>query len=284
METIVDLHAHGPEKFGYRIGSKVLEGAFPEILLRRSFNKADSTLVGLTQFGDIEYGQARLILENLKLTANRKCYSVRDHDYFISITDGDKNANFILGQEHQTNKGHVLIVGAGRPIKHFELEDVLKEARDLDSFVIADHPLFEMGLPGKIFNKINNNSTRMSLLEEDIYEFRDFFDAIETGNIYCNEKTRKKIRKLSKNLNIPLISSTDSHKDNVFHSFTTFGGLDFSNPDLLKQTLRNRLKYAKLKEGRPSSREALRHGIGALMHTFFYSRLRSDRIETTIKI
>ena len=81
-----------------------------------------------------------------------------------------KNLVIVKGQEVPTKEGHVLVFGLGYDVhlkNYRHLEDTLKEARDNNRIVIADHPFYR----GGIGNYLENH--------QDLLQH---FDAIEVHN------------------------------------------------------------------------------------------------------
>jgi len=207
----------------------------------RCFRENQNTLVGMINFNDNRY--EGLVNTRKRFPKNYQIYD--DHKkVFIGINNSDL-WNFVLrGQEIPTEKGHLLIIGGEENIRSKKFKDVLKEAKDVGALRIVDHPLAEYGLVGRIFNKFANNNEggRYSLGEENLRKFKNEFDAIEVTNSNVSHLINK-TGKIASELNLPGIFTSDSHTLNkMFSSYMIFSKLDFTNPESLKESLKEKIK------------------------------------------
>jgi hypothetical protein len=240
MITKADLHTHGADYF---YGCKWFSGkpygdqTIPKTILDRCFRTADCSLVGIINFDD---SRANAIFESIKQLYDSE---TNHKDGLLSVYQNGKQAHFVIGQEISTDKGHVLIVGTDRCIKNRNLEDALKEAKELDALIIADH----VGFPG------------YSLGEKEIIKHRTYFDAIEiwNGNVPFLHKEQET---LASKCGLPGIASSDSHTANgVLTSYTEFNDLDFSNIQDLRQSLRKGLQGVNSYHKGKAVLEGIRH-------------------------
>ena len=240
MLTKADLHTHGADYFygcKWFTGRPYGDQTIPKKILERCFGTADCSLVGIINFDDL---RAHAIFESIKRLGDSE---TNHKDGLLSVYQNGKQAHFVIGQEIPTDKGHVLVVGTDKCIKNRKLEDTLKEARELDALIIADH----VGFPG------------YSLGEKEMIKYRIYFDAIEiwNGNVPFLHNTQEE---LSEKYGIPGIASSDSHTaKGALTSYTEFTHLDFSNIRDLRQSLRKGLQNVNAYHKEEEFIEGIRH-------------------------
>jgi len=162
-----------------------------------------------------------------------------DNAFYVS----GKNIYVVKGQEVFTQGGHILILGLnyGKNLKDYKtLEDSLKEARDYNGIIIADHPWFIDG----IFKKGNFKSKVISQLDGVEVHNGEAWIPIP-GN--SNKKAQEYYNDLIKeHLNIGAISASDGHSvREIGSSYSVLEQPDFSSPEKLIETLRKSIREHK---------------------------------------
>jgi len=151
-KVFADLHNH------LKTGSYMPEGIFnrtAEIVRRRL---GEGGIIGLVNFEDRRYEDFS------ELSGYERV------DFGNALYVPEKDVMIVRGQEVPTKHGHLLVLGLkkGKNLKGGRsLEDSLKEARDENGIIIADHPFYKEGIGHSIDN----------LPEDNV-----FFDAIEVHN------------------------------------------------------------------------------------------------------
>ncbi len=225
-----DLHTHGwcgqEEGFGQIVMTLFGERGKRNLqtLAGRGFREKQDTLIGFVNFDDTRY--QKIVNTRHDLPKNYDLYD--EHvKRFVGVYNKEKELwNFILrGQEIPTDKGHLLILGNDKEIERRTIEDVLKEADDINALIVGDHIL---GLKG--------------LGENNVREYRQKLNMIEYGNSNYPWDLQE-ARKLGEGLSIPGLYNSDSHDLNrMFSSHMIFPELDFSNWENLREEIVNSVK------------------------------------------
>jgi len=226
LENIkTDLHTHGwtGQESGFgQFALKILGERGKrnlQTIAEKGFEQKQNTLIGFVNFDDTRY--QKIVNTKGELPKGHNLYD--DHvQRFVGVYDKGKNLwSFVLrGQEISTNKRHVLILGNNKEIARRTIEDVLKEAKDMNALIVGDHIL---GLKG--------------MGEDNIRDYKDEIDLIE----YCNSNfpgQTEQAKKIGEKFCIPGLYNSDSHDLNrMFSSYMVFPELDFSNWGKLKQSI-----------------------------------------------
>ncbi len=240
-EYAVDLHTHVTDAYDFvlrGLGRDYVDrDSLAKKVLDKCFATSKRTVAGIINFDD---NRAEDLCKRIRDDASlsKGGYTVYN-PAFLSVYRtveglGDLEAHFVCGQEVPTDKGHLLVLAADKPIKHRKLGDALKESRDNGGIILGDHELAEapFGL-----------DVRISLMEEDIDEFRDYFDGVGiwTGNY--GHKLCVEQRKLAMAYKLPGFVSSDSHSvRDMFSSYMKWNGLNFLTIDKFRDWVRARLK------------------------------------------
>ncbi len=150
----------------------------------------------------------------------------------------------IKGQEVFTQGGHILVLGLNKNVRlkdYRTLEDSLKEAKDNNGIIIADHPFFLDG----IFTKQN-----------DKYEIVNKLDAMEIHNgeswlpvpgyVNANKTAQDFYNGLWENCHLGAISTSDGHSiKEIGTSYSILEQPDFSTPENLVKSLRKSIREHK---------------------------------------
>tara|TARA_Y100000034_G_scaffold2819_1_gene3444 strand:- start:207 stop:1022 length:816 start_codon:yes stop_codon:yes gene_type:complete len=183
-----------------------------------------------------------------------------------------KGIYVVKGQEVFTDReGHLLVLGLnhGVKLKDFRsLEDSVKEAKDNNGIIIADHPFFLDGILTKI--KRRKHSIDFNCFDgieihngEAWIPIPGYNDANKEAQGYFNL-----IKNHSYFDHLGAISSSDGHSvKEIGMSYTVLEKPDFSSPEKLVDSLRKSIREHKdWKEDRQknSYRGALSHGFGVL--------------------
>ncbi len=285
-----DLHTHGFCGWSTGFGQSVMRlfGDSSErdlwAVSDRCFNEGVNTLIGFVNFNDTRYEG----LVNTRKGILPKGYGIYD-DYkesFIGVHNRFRDIwNFIMrGQEIPTEKGHVLVLGGDKNIEHRQFEDVIKSAKDMDALRIADHALAEFGLLGKVYDIVTgNHGRRLSLGKENLKRYAQDFDAMEVGNSNFHNLVEES-EDVAKRLDLAKVYTSDSHNLScMFSSNMVFGNLDFSSPEKLRGSLRERLRdnqYEKV-AGRNRRFETLLHA-GAVLYNIARQKIglvKGEKVE-----
>jgi len=154
-----------------------------------------------------------------------------------------KKIYVVKGQEVFTQGGHILVLGLNHGIRlqdYRTLEDSLKEAKDNNGIIIADHPFFLDG----IFTKQSPD------------KYLNFLDGIEVHNgevwlpipgfKYANKKAQEFYNQIKNDYDIGAISTSDGHSvREIGMSYTELEKPDFSSPEKLVSSLRKSIRKHK---------------------------------------
>lgn len=154
-----------------------------------------------------------------------------------------KGIYVVKGQEVFTEGGHILVLGLPRGIKlrdYRSLEDSLKEAKDNNGIIIADHPFFLDG----IFTK-NKPSDYIHHL--DGIEVHNGEAWIPIPNFkHANEKAQELYNNVKHFYSIGALSVSDGHSvQELGLSYSLLEPLDFSSPEKLVSSLRRAIRMHK---------------------------------------
>lgn len=243
-----DLHTHGwcgqetgTGQFVLRILGETGERNLAE-LSRRGFSETQNTLIGLVNFGDTRY--QKIVNTRGQLGKNFEVYD-DNRKRFIGVHHKalDSWCFVLRGQEIPTDKGHVLILGNDQEIKYTSLDEVIKSAEDMETLVVADHPLAEKGLAGNIFSLIRRDKKPLSLGEKTLRKHTERFDAIEIHNSNFPELSPE-IAGLAQELHKQGFVVSDSHDlRRKFSSYMEYPELDFGSWESLRDGLLNQERY-----------------------------------------
>ena len=227
LGTSIDLHSH----------ATVTYKGIPDIKqLADHCIKIGLDCIVFTNFFDSRY-------EDLKKTwpSLRHFYEMQDFGRLFYAYNGDKILMVIKGQEVPTKQGHILTVGAASNIQDYRnLDETIKEAKDKDAIIIADHPFT------KVWGGIG---------KENLEEYLDKYDAIEIFNsqniallplipILDQRGSNDLAREFSRQNNLPGVATSDSHRLNeIALSYITFKkSINYYDSDLVISSLRSIIK------------------------------------------
>lgn len=227
MKINTDLHNH--------LGTNKYNGDFNQVINLSSRQLGPAGILGLCNGDDYRYESF------IKL----KGYEREDFKSFIYLPS--KNLFIIKGQEVFTKQGHVLVLGLEKDkhIKSKDLEDVLKEAKDIneDNIIMPVHFFFFQGCG----NYLRKNP-----------ELIKNFDAIEVHSgeaIYGNKKAKQFYELIKEDYELGAVSSSDSHSLYEIGSSQTILELDISSEfepnkfiSSLKKSIRQHKDYSNDKQ------------------------------------
>jgi hypothetical protein len=188
-----------------------------------------------------------------------------------SFYDCNYGVFVVKGQEVQTDKGHILVIGLNqnqfiKSGKNVPLEDALKESKDKGGIIIADHPFYKEGI-GEFL--ISNPDYIQNF---DGYEVHNGEAALHIPRLlpkYANEQANDfnyYNYQIFKRYGVGLLSFSDGHSINeIARSFTTLYPdeplTNSNNYFEFRDLLRKSIKKAKFVDG--TRRDAK---LGALGH------------------
>lgn len=154
-----------------------------------------------------------------------------------------KKIYVVKGQEVFTQGGHILVLGLnhGKKLQDYRtLEDSLKEAKDNNGIIIADHPFFLDG----IFTK---QSPEESLVSLDGIEVHNGEVWLPHPRYYpANKKAQEFYNKIKNDYDIGAISTSDGHSvREIGMNYTLLEKPDFSSPENLVSSLRKSIREHK---------------------------------------
>lgn len=266
-ETLVDLHAHVTDFWdlvinpsipivGDSLGWKHLRGIYFEKdrvfeneqdivkrLLGHSLFNSPNSLVGLINFSD---ERAQRIFKRLKKICSVKGdYDLSQDGSLLTIVNKSNNriANYIMGQEIATDKGHVVIVGNSQNIPYSLFRDVVKSAKEEhNALVFADHATREYAGLVKAVAKGFGKDIRLGLREEDIANFREDIDGMSVLDSASSRAESRRQIELARKYGVPVYACSDSHSIDGIFSPSVKMNLDLTNENNLKLALREELK------------------------------------------
>jgi len=227
LGTSVDLHSH----------SIVTYKGHPNLkeLTQHCINIGLDILV-FTNFVDSRY-------EDLKNTYRslRTNYEMQDLGRLFYVYNGEELFTVIKGQEIPTKQGHILTVGATGDIQNYkDIEETLKEARDKDAIIIADHPF---------------TSVWGGIGKENLEEYLDKWDAIEVFNsqnialvpflsFLDQRRSNDYAQSFADKHNLAGVATSDSHRLNeIALSYITFKReINYYDADLVISSLRDLIR------------------------------------------
>tara|TARA_Y100000310_G_C20518098_1_gene732232 strand:- start:14 stop:751 length:738 start_codon:yes stop_codon:yes gene_type:complete len=209
MKRKADLHNHLKTKAYYK-------STINQVIDISRDRLGSGGILGLANCDDLRYEEF----------VDLKGYERENFGTHIYIPE--KEITVVKGQEVFTKQGHILCIGLpkNKHVKSKNLEDALKEARDLGTITIVDHPFFYQGCG----DYLNANP-----------ELLDFFDAIEVHNgeaFYGNKKAKEFYDELKNYYDIGAISSSDGHS--LYEIGSSYSILNINNFNL--QSLRNSIR------------------------------------------
>lgn len=199
----------------------------------------------------------RVVDEGLE-EVKKQGYEVKSNhkETFIGLRKKNMPWLYIIrGYEIMSDRGHVIL--GGIPDKfpfeeaHYthgpKLEDVLKWGKDKDALIIPSHPLhdspFEKALLKglALIGKRDPSGINLGLSEDDLYDLKDYFDAIEYASLSVSENQSKKIRNLAGILHKPALANSDGTIESAFSEYNHIHKYDFSTPEMMRKTIRTAL-------------------------------------------
>ena len=227
----LDLHTHTSD-FIHLFFTNPHKERYIVSLLDILFKKQGNLVLGIANFNDDS--RYEKVIQIIKKLPKKYDVNYRFKECFVSISKSNQTIHFVKADEIDTEKGHILIIGHNGKIKKRNLKEVLKEAHKNHCIVIASHPLHDFAVGHFIIKK-------MSLSKEELIKNKKQIDAIELDSYF--PKDWKKIKKISKNEKIPIVSESDAHfLDEFFRSYFELKGLNFKNPSIFKKSLKKALK------------------------------------------
>lgn len=229
MLVKADLHNH------LRTSSNVKEGDF-----NRAIDVAQKRLGFNGTFGLINFADARY--ENF---ANSKGYERQNIGNAVYIPE--KNILVVKGQEVRTKEGHLLVLGL-KQNTHLKsgtdiaLEDAIKEAKDNNGILIADHPFYREG----IGRNLQENPELLKKIDGmEIFNGEAVFIPGLTPR-KANKKAMDFFEELERQgKNIGGIASSDGHSlYELGKNYTLIPQLNISNSEALIESLRQGIKEA----------------------------------------
>lgn len=158
-----------------------------------------------------------------------------------------KDLLIVKGQEVQTDKGHILVLGLPKD-KHLKfgfmhrLKDALKEAKDEGGVIIADHPFYCHGI-GPYLNA-----------HSDLLAY--YFDGIETHNgaavtflpgtksFDANKAAQNFFQTHGKLSNLGYLVSSDGHSlFEIGSSYKMMPNFDIENEETIRDSIRKGVNY-----------------------------------------
>jgi len=166
---------------------------------------------------------------------------VKDLDNAFYVPNKDIYA--IKGQEVFTQDGHILVLGLNHKVKlkdYRSLEDSLKEAKDHNAIIIADHCFF---IDGIFYKKISSKYLK-DLDGIEIHNGKAWLPTLRCIN--SNKKAQLLYKIMGDDFNIGAISTSDGHSiKEIGMSYTILEQPDFSSPERLIESLRKSIREHK---------------------------------------
>jgi hypothetical protein len=259
-----DLHNH------LRTGSKLSRGDFNRAIDIAERRLGAGGIFAMVNFEDNRYEKF------VKINGYKRTYLGDNKNGFYVP---EKNIYVVKGQEVPTREGHILVLGLGNKVRlksGRSLDDSLKEAKDNNGIIVADHPFYWQGVG--------------PLLAEDL-ELTKRFDAIEIHNgeasfgIPCtklkddaNLKASLFYFELPKKIGIGALSCSDGHSfRELGTSWTSIESLEGIEPKNFVEELRKRVRNTGVHHPRKYSHSysgAMEH-IGKLVLIKAVNKLKS---------
>jgi len=235
MTIKADLHNH------FRTGSSFKDEDFDKVIDIAAERIGENGVLGLTNFNDSRY----------ESFINLKGYDRQNLGNAVYIPE--KKILIVKGQEIPAKEGHILALGI-KENKHLKwgnsLEDTIKEAKDNNGIIVADHPFFKYGLGDYLKNNLN---------------YLKDFDGIEVFNGECvgipgltpfkaNKKSSEFLKVLRKQgYSIGGIATSDSHSFyEIGKNYSHLGVLDIKNSETIASSLRKEIKSSDNYHGKAS--------------------------------
>ncbi len=178
----------------------------------------------------------------------------------------EKDILIVKGQEIATKQGHLLVLGL-RERKHLHsgrtLEDSLKEAKDNNGIIIADHPFYKEGVGNYLTGKLLEQIDALELNGE-----ASWIPGITPIN--ANLKAINYFLDIKDDFDIGIIANSDGHSFfELGKSFTYFPQPDLKNSETLVSSLRRGIRNAKLEDT---------HSVKSLLGTYLHVGLLAPLI------
>ena len=212
--------------------------------------------IGVVNFSDERYEQF-VTLQGYE----REYLGERENSIYIP----EKKILVIKGQEVPTKEGHLLVLGLGNEVHLKEkrsLEDTIKEAKDNNGIIIADHPFYWKGIGPYLERNIH-------LLERidgiEIFNGEASF-GLPFGPLPTNSNERTK--EFYKEVNpifprLGAISTSDGHSFyELGKSWTELGKIELSQSRRFIQSLRESIQRTSLE----TERKETNGTIGTIDH------------------
>ncbi|MFH1376909.1 MAG: hypothetical protein ABIH25_04700 [Candidatus Woesearchaeota archaeon] len=243
---------------------------FDNIALRAHSRLGDGGIVGITNFDDNRY----------EYFVNSEFENYERVDFGNGIYVPKLDLIFVRGEEVPIKEDgyevHLLALGTrqGTNIRAFGcLEDTLKEMEDKDAIIVADHPMYKLG----ILLALKNDTIRLekTLARLDAVEVHNGISVLPIPgcmSFRANQNAQKFYDKVKENFpDLGALINTDGHSVNeIGTSFTFLNMIDnyaeFNNCDQFNKHLRKAIHNSRIPLGRKYSSYigALKHMIGVV--------------------
>ena len=204
-------------------------------------------ILGLVNFADTRY-------ELYSQQSSRYGRRVLGNAIYIP----EKDILVVKGQEIATKQGHLLILGLMEN-KHLKsgrtLEDSLKEAKDNNGIIIADHPFYKEGVGNYLYGRLFEQIDGIELNGEAVWipGLTPINASLSAILFYT---------KIKDDFDIGIIANSDSHSFfELGKSFTYLPSLDIKNSETLVSSLRQGIRNSKLKDT-----HSVKSPIGTYLH------------------
>ena len=265
-KTIVDLEAHikDSQNIIWTFGGKRVQDWQKERVVERTFHSAEDlcvskgiklSILNITNFDDRRAEFFRKISR-----VYWECHDLHEDERMFRISDKERSAYFLAGQEIASDVGHITLVGLPFDYyldtsqrKNLDPEKILSEAEEQGAIVMIEYG--KAGILEKVFGSLfnsvaNKQSARMSANKEFLDTNVGRIDVIKSDLTYRN---------------IPVIAVSDSHTpdeaNGPFSSYAVFENIDFSNGESVVASLKSGISSNNYENhfGRKSLSENLRH-------------------------
>jgi len=219
------------------------------------YSQDENRMTTFSEYIKPEY--TKLIERDLKEVEKDGYKIYDDHkDTFVGFTANEGKSWFFLvkASEIMAREGHVTLMGIPErfPFKEEnywynqgpKLNELLPWGKDKDAIIFPTHPLSKVNVVQTAILKVSTHPSGpyLGIQEENIFHFRDFWDAIEKYSLSMSPEQISQVEELAGRLNIPAIVNTDSPTDKSLTSYTQFSSLDFSSPERLRASMRGCLR------------------------------------------
>ncbi|OYT42699.1 MAG: histidinol-phosphatase [Candidatus Aenigmarchaeota archaeon ex4484_56] len=159
-----------------------------------------------------------------------------DHNTTKGAIEAKKLSKKILvlvGQEIRTNKGDLIVFGTEKSLKG-DIYEILDYVKENSLFSILPHP----------FDKFRSASICRNANITEIKEIAKRVDAIEIFNSRCLlNRFNTEAKKLSEELGIPKIASSDAHIAEELGNVKNFISCDLDEDEIFKAIRNNKLTF-----------------------------------------